>query len=154
MSTDADTTPAAASDAPVRSTQGVLVVLGLLLLVPVVAAMFVFAPRGGSGAGTALVDSVDTDKVQAIYLSNDIVYFGLVDDEAHGDYFVLRDAFFLRSAEAAEDEEATPGLEPVAVSEEIGGDGDLRVNAREVLRVQALDDESEIAGVIDVRKDG
>ncbi len=144
-STTADTAPA---DAPVRSTQGVLIVLGLILLVPVIAALVAFAPRGGAGAGTSLVESVDTDRVQAVYLTNDIVYFGIVDD-ADGDFFVLRDAFFLRSQES-DDEDAAGQLVPVSVGEEVGGDGDLRINAREVLRVQALDDDSEIARAIDV----
>ena len=32
---------------------------------------------------------------------------------------------------------------------EIGGDGNLRINAREVVRIQTLDDDSEIAKAID-----
>jgi hypothetical protein len=151
MSDEANTAnaqPSPQTDAPVRSTQGVLVVLGLIVLVPLVALAIAFLPRGGGGIAADLVDSLDTDKVQAVYLTDDIVYFGLV-GEAHGDFFELKDAFYLRSSQAdGKDDDSAPQVVPVPVSQEVGGDGDLRVNAREVVRMQALDDDSEIAKAI------
>ncbi len=142
--------PAPSSDnAPARSTQGVLVVLGLILLVPILALIFAFRPHSG-GAGADLVDSIDTDKVQAVYLTTDLVYFGTVED-AHGDFFELDDAFYLRSTSSGDkDTKDAAQLVPVPVSDEVGGDGNLRINAREVVRIQALEKDSEIAKAIDV----
>ncbi|MCB0878166.1 MAG: hypothetical protein KDC46_04215 [Thermoleophilia bacterium] len=152
----ATSTPGNAPDQPVRSTQAVLLVLGLLLLIPIIALIVAFFPGfgGGGGAGSAVVDSIDTGKVQAIYLTNDVVYFGLVDDSAHGDFFTLRDAFYLRSAstdEQGKDKDTAGQLVPVPVSSEVGGDGDLHVNANEVVRIQTLKDDSDIAKAIDVK---
>lgn len=140
---------------PVRSTTSVLVVLGAILLVPVVALLFAFAPRGGGGgAGAQLVKGLDDDAVHAVYLTNDNVYFGFVGD-AHGDFFVLEDAFFLRSAASEGDkgDEAEPTLQTVPVSEEVGGDGNLLVNGNEVLRVQALTKDSNIAKAVEPAKE-
>lgn len=142
-----------AVESPVRSTQGVLFVLGAILLIPLVALLVAFAPRGGSGAGEAVLESVDSDRVHAVYLTTDLVYFGLV-TEAEGDFFLLKDAFFLRENQpegANEDTEVEdPGLVPVPVSQEVGGDGDLLVNANEVLRIQTLAEDSEIAKALEV----
>lgn len=145
--------PATDVDAPVRSTQGVLLLLAAILVIPLVALLVAFAPRGGSGAGEAVLESVDSDRVQAVYLTTDLVYFGLV-TEAEGDFFLLKDAFFLRENQpegADENTEAEDaGLVPVPVSQEVGGDGDLLVNANEVLRIQTLTEDSEIASAIEV----
>jgi hypothetical protein len=141
-------------DAPVRSTQSVLLVLAAILVVPIVALLIAFMPVGGSGAGDSVVDAVDSDRVQAVYLTNDLVYFGIV-TEPSGDFFTLQDAFFLRGAEEEgnEGEDSEPRLVPVPVSQEVGGEGDLLVNANEVLRIQALAKDSEIAAAIDVTED-
>jgi hypothetical protein len=149
MNEPASTQTSSTESNPVRSTQGVLVVIGLLLLVPLVALVVVLLP-GASGGGNDIVESVDADRIQAVYLTNDLVYFGVV-GESHGEFFELNDAFYLRRSAEAETEgsdAAEPTLVPVPVSEEVDGTGNLLVNAREVLRIQSLDDDSEIAKIV------
>lgn len=150
MSDQTSTDSPTVESAPVRSTQGVLVVIGLLLLLPMIALVFALLP-GASGSGQDVVDSVDSGKIQAVYLTNDLVYFGLVTD-AHGDFFELQDAFYLRRSDdgdtAGDKDAAEPTLVPVPVSEEVDGSGNLLVNAREVLRIQPLDAKSKIAKIV------
>ena len=151
MSDDAETP--GPTDAPVRSTASVLAFLAALVILPVVALLIVFGSRSGSGSGSAgaIVDHVDEDRVQAVYLANDEVFFGRV-RAADNEFFRLEDAFFLRrvqaAADAAKDEQPQAGLDLVPVSQDVGGSGDLLVNAREVVRVQDLAKDSEIASSI------
>jgi hypothetical protein len=144
---DAPPADAAASTTP-RSRRLLVAFLVFVAIVVAVAVLVVGRPWGVSGAGEAVLASLDTDRVHAVYLSTDIVYFGVVTD-ARGDFFTLGDAFFLRATPGEDGDDAQPqGLVPVAVSDEVGGDGDLLVNANEVVRIQTLTPESEIARAI------
>lgn len=147
-------------DSPVRSTTSVLMLICAILLIPIVALVIAFGPfRGSSGkAGSAITDSLDPEAIHAIYLSDNVVYFGFV-GEARGDFFVLEDAFYLRStegddaADAKDDEKREPTLAPVPVSAEVGGDGNVLVNGTEVLRVQTLTEDSSITKAIDIDRE-
>ncbi len=142
------------TDSPVRSTTSVLLLLAGLVAVPVLVLLALLVLRGGDNdASTGVVGLVDGDRVQAVYLTNDLVFFGRM-REGEGDFFVLEDAFFLRDtpiAAADEDEGDTEagGVQLVPVSEGVGGDGDLVINAAEVVRVQDLESDAEIATSIE-----
>lgn len=139
------------ADSPVRSTSSVLLLLAGLLAVPILILLVVVTLRGGGsdGAGADFADATREDRIQAVYLASDEVFFGEITD-AEGDVFVLRDAFFLRRAAAAgDDEEAADSLDLVSVAQDVGGDGNLVVNAREVVRVQNLAADAEIAQSIE-----
>lgn len=139
------------ADSPVRSTSSVLLLLAGLLAVPILILLVVVTLRGGGsdGAGADFADAAREDRIQAVYLASDEVFFGEITD-AEGDVFVLRDAFFLRRATAAgDDEEAADSLDLVSVAQDVGGDGNLVVNAREVVRVQNLAADAEIAQSIE-----
>lgn len=147
---------------PVRSTGAVLGVLAAIIAIPLLALAFLVLGGSGDGAGVSLVDGLDADAVHAVYLTNDLVYFGRVAD-AHGAFFELEDAYFLRRSQSAAPSEAEPEAgaetpsegetELVPVSQEVGGTGTLLVNAHEVVRVQPLADDSEIAQTLEDRDD-
>lgn len=143
---------------PVRSTAAVLGVLAAIIAVPLLALAFL-ALDGSGGAGNDVVDGLEPDAVHAVYLTDDLVYFGRVED-ARGSFFELRDAFFLRridGAAAAGDERTpteAPETELVPVSQEVGGTGTLLVNASEVMRIQTLDEDSEIVRTLEGGDEG
>jgi hypothetical protein len=135
------------TDSPVRSTTSVLLLLAGLVLVPLLVLLAIICLRGGgsSGTGADFADAVNDDRIQAVYMASDEVFFGSIDD-ADGDVFVLHDAYFLRRTEASTDaKDAEEGLNLVSVAQDVGGDGDLVINAREVVRVQNLAADAEIA---------
>lgn len=139
------------TDSPVRSTTSVLLLLAGLVAVPLLVLLVIVCLRGAGsdGAGADFADSVRDDRIQAVYLASDEVFFGSVTD-AEGDVFVLSDAYFLRRSEASADEKDAAGsLDLVSVAKDVGGDGDLVVNAREVVRVQNLAADAEIAQSIE-----
>lgn len=137
---------------PVRSTAAVLGMIGAIVAIPLLALAFLTLGSARGGAGDELLEGLDRDAVHAVYLTNDLVYFGRVAD-GRGAFFELDDAHFLRRTSggedpAASDEQdaaATGETELVPVSQEVGGTGMLLVNADAVVRVQTLDEGSEIA---------
>lgn len=136
------------SEAPVRSTTSVLLLLGGLVAVPVLILLVLLLLQGGSsGAGGHVADAVNGDRVQAVYMANDRVFFGSI-EELDGDWFELQDAFYLRRGTAdSEEKAATTDLVPI--QQEVGGDGDMVVNTREVVLIQDLAKDSEIAREIE-----
>ena len=139
------------TDSPVRSTTSVLLLLAGLIAVPLLLLLVIVCLRGAGsdGAGADFADTVRDDRIQAVYLASDEVFFGSITD-AEGDTFILSDAFFLRRTEAAGDEEeAADSLNLVSVAQDVGGDGDLIINAREVVRIQNLTADAEIAQSIE-----
>ncbi len=140
------------TDSPVRSTTSVLLFLAWLVVLPVIVLLAIVCLRGGGsggGAGADFADAVREDRIQAVYMASDEVFFGSIED-ADGDVFVLKDAFFLRRTEApADSKDAEGSLNLVSVAQDVGGDGDLVVNANEVVRVQNLAADAEIAQSIE-----
>ena len=135
-----------------RSTTAVLGIVAALIALPLLALVLFMLLRGGGSAngGADLTAGVRDDRIQAVYLANDRVFFGDL-EAGEGDWLELRDAFFLR-AQAAE--EAKEGEEPgvtslIPVEQEVGGDGTLVVNSREVVLVQNLTADSPIAEEIE-----
>ncbi|MCW2960138.1 MAG: hypothetical protein JWM25_142 [Thermoleophilia bacterium] len=146
---DAPVTPPAAEPAP-RSTSAVLGILGMLALVLIVVVGIVLGVSGrGDGAGADLAEEARSNRVQAVYLSNDNVYFGTLEGRS-GDWVELRDAFFLRSGTPdAKDPEAVPTTEVVPANVQVGGDGNLVINAHEIVLVQNLAADSDIARTVE-----
>lgn len=139
-------------DSPVRSTTSVLLLLAGLVVLPLVVLVAIVCLRGvggSSGAGADFADAVRDDRIQAVYMASDEVFFGTISD-ADGDVFVLQDAFFLRRTEAAADAKDDEGsLKLVSVAQDVGGDGNLVINASEVIRVQNLTADADIAQSIE-----
>ena len=128
-------------------------VLGCIVLAGIIfgLVLLALARTGPSGPADMLASRVDTDAVQAVELSTGRVYFGRVraDDEA---WVELRDAYSLRRAEEGDStpEDETAGTtELVPVSQEIGGDGTIMINASDIVSVQNLTSESPIASQLD-----
>ena len=84
------------------------VVAGLLAGILLGATAMAFLDREDPGFG----GGVDEDRYQAVILSNDKVYFGRL-KSVSGDFFQLRDAFFLRETRTSEDAEPVRALLPV-----------------------------------------
>ncbi len=133
------------TDSPVRSTPAVLLMLAGLVAIPflVLLAVVFLRGAGSSGTGEQIADSVREDRIQAVYMANDEVFFGRIRN-GEGDVFELQDAFFLRRTPEG-DKNAEESLNLVSVAQDVGGDGDLVVNANEVIRVQNLNTDAEIA---------
>jgi hypothetical protein len=150
MSDSNETTPASA---PVRSTRAVLGLLGALLGIIVLIVVLVLITTvdfgdGGSGGGADLVDGVNHDRFQAVSLTSGLTYFGKL-AEADGDWVVLKDAYYLRNASSGEASTKTPSAndtkyEVVPFADQVGGTGDMRINAREIQVVQDLKSTSPI----------
>jgi hypothetical protein len=159
MSADSDTattTPTTADEAAPRSTTAVLAMLGAIIALPLLALLVFLVVNGGSGSssgGEDVAEGVRENRTQAVYLANDRVFFGDL-EAGDGDWVKLHDAYFLR-AKAAED--AKDGAEAgatnlVPVAQEVGGDGTLVVNSREIVLVQNLSADAPIAQAIDDAK--
>ena len=140
---DDTTTPAVAEP---RSLAAVLGILGAIVALPLLIVLLVLIVRGtGATGGKDVLDGVDADRIQAVYLSNDRVYFGRVSSTS-GDWLTLDDAYYLsQSAESARSGDAASTTDLVPVAREVGGDGSLVINAREVTLLQNLAKGSTIA---------
>lgn len=151
---EASASGAGAHVEPVRSTAAVLGVLAAIIAVPLLALAFLAFGGRADGSGAAVVDALDRDAVHAVYLTNDFVYFGRL-AETRGDFFELEDAYFLRRSPSPDDSTAAGDApsdgetELVPVSQEVGGTGVLLVNAAEVVRIQTLEDDSEIVRTLE-----
>lgn len=138
-----------------RSTRAVFGILGALIgvvvVVLVVIALLTSGFPGGASGSADLADGVNDERIQAVYMSNDRVYFGKV-REGTGDWVVLEDAYYLRQAAAdaaAKGDQTASKTEIVPVTQEIGGTGDLRINTSEITLVQDLAARSEISTTIE-----
>ena len=134
-----------------RSTGAVLGIIGAIIALPLVL-WLLFSFGGGSGAtgGADLEGGVDSDRIQAVYLVNDRVFFGRL-EAGDGDFVELHDAYFLRAkaAEEAKEGEEAAVTSLIPVEQEVGGDGTLVVNSREIVLVQNLTADSPIAEEIE-----
>lgn len=149
----ADTPTDATPDPTPRSTGAVLGILGMLAILAIVAILVVVLVSGsGGGAGADVAAEARANRVQAVYMSNDRVFFGTL-EARDGDWVELSDAFYLRRAAAdtaAKDADAAAATtEVVPVSQEVGGDGNLVLNATEIVLVQNLQADSDIARTVE-----
>lgn len=152
MSADDTATTTPAEAAPPRSTTTVLAILGAIIALPVLA-LLIYVVTSGSGAangGEDVADGVRSSRIQAVYLANDRVFFGDL-EAGEGDWVQLRDAYFLRAkaAEDAKDGAQAGATNLVPVAQEVGGDGTLVVNSREIVLVQNLAADAPIAQAIE-----
>jgi len=128
----------------------VLGILGVLVVLPLLIVLLVLILRGSGGSGQAddLMDGVRTNRVQAVYLSNERLFFGNL-EAIGGGWLKLSDGYFLRQSAAGGEKDAEAGTDLVPVQQEVGGDGDIVINAAEVTLVQNLAANSQIAQQID-----
>lgn len=133
-----------------RDTRSVVAILGAILLLVVIGVLIAYCVNGAGRGGAAAdaVDGVRKGRVQAVYLTNDSIYFGHLGTRS-GDWLELRDGFYLRSTPNAKDPSKPATTEVVPVEQQAGGDGRLLINAREVVLVQNLNATSQIAKTID-----
>lgn len=138
-----------------RSGRSVLAILGALIALPLLIVILVMLMRGtGSRSGEGAAEGVRSGRVQSVELTNGRVLFGRL-EAREGGWVVLEDAFFLRrtggaaagGANGADDDEA--GTELVPISAEQGGDGDIVINAAEIVSFQNLAKDSDIGSKIE-----
>jgi len=136
-----------------RSASAVLTILGAFIAIPLLLALAFFGFRSMSGGGSD-VAGIRDGRIQSVELTNGRVLFGTLDREATGEWLVLRDAFFLRrtgsepEADAAAEAEDSQ-TELVTIAAEQGGDGDVVLNASEVVSFQNLTEDSEIGSRVE-----
>lgn len=125
-----------------------------ILLVIALAAIVAISLRSLAVQGDPLGDTVRRDSWQAVFLTNDRVYFGrlrAVDD----DWYVLRDAYFIRekpgaAGDDAQDKGRAASQQVASVREELHGpDSDLVLNTEQVVLVENLSDDSRVVKAID-----
>lgn len=143
------TDPSEPSSEPVRSGQSVLLVLGAIIVLPLLLVIVVLLLRG---SGSSVADEVRENRIQAVYMTDERLYFGQI-RAGSGDFLRVENAFFLRRAgdDAADGKDAADkdgDTELARVSLELGGEDDMLVNAGEVVRIQDLSPDSEIASTI------
>lgn len=153
MTDEPETTSAAPDPAP-RPVSAVLGIIAALIAVPLLILLLLLVLRGDSDTGSGdVAGGVRDNRLQAVYMANDRVFFGDV-EELSGEWFELRDAYYLRrsAAEAAaegEGEQEATTTDLVPIQQEVGGDGDMLVNSREVVLVQDLAADSDISRKIE-----
>jgi hypothetical protein len=128
------------SAATVRRAFTVLVVAGILALAAVgVVQLLVRDPFGGK---------VDPTRWQAVFLSNDRVYFGHL-RRGGGQFYELREAFFLQQGAAGEGEQAKPTQQVRPITEELQGPEQRMLIRREtVVLVENLRPDSPVVQAI------
>lgn len=109
-------------------------------------------------AAYGLVTLVETDpfggrvneaRYQAVFLSNDRVYFGRL-RPAGREFYELRDAYFIQQATAGEGEEQKPTQQVKPISEELQGpERNMLIPRRQVVVVENLRKDSAVAAAID-----
>lgn len=144
----ADATSPETAEPATRSTGAVLGIIGAIIALPLLL-WLLFTVGGGGGASTGgadLAEGIDEDRIQAVYLANDRVFFGRL-EAGDGDWVELHDAYFLRAkaAEEAKEGEEAGVTSLIPVEQEVGGDGTLVVNTSEIVLVQDLTKGSPIA---------
>lgn len=136
-------------------------IIRFLVLIIVVAAvagggyyLFKRAP-GGAGLLPPQEDSAKEGYV-AVFLANDQVYFGQVNDD--GSALVLKDVYYIRLNQTQEGQEANqdqPQLALVKLGDQIHGPVDeMRINKDFVLFVERIKDESTVVRAIKQEKEG
>lgn len=151
-----DAIPTAAGAAATRPSgwdAGRLLSLATLGLVVAALIVAIGALRGtgadgaGQGGAAALEAGIKADRYQAVYLDNERVYFGKL-RAVEGQWFVLRDAFFIRTTKAADGKQA--GSEVARITEEVADpQQDLLLPADSIDMVQNLRANSSVAAAID-----
>jgi hypothetical protein len=144
-------TPIAAVTTP-RTARLVRAIAGAIVTLAVIA-LLAIALLGSDGdqAGADLASEARENRVQAVYLSNDQVLFGTL-EARDGAWVELLDAYSLRNEPAAEGEDpAEQGsrLQVVPANATVGGDGNVVINAEEVVLLQNLAADSDIARAVE-----
>lgn len=112
-----------------KNKLGVIVVAVIVLLLASVAIWFMFGKNAVAGNG------IETDKYQAVFFSNDQIYFGKL-SELNSENMRLTNVFYLKNKEQADSKNANPqqdasDVELVKLGGEIHGPEDEMIIAKD-----------------------
>jgi len=122
----------------------IIVVLALLILIM---ANFLFS---ADTSFSRLLNWVNPSKYQAVFLSNNQVYFGKVVD-VNKDTMILEDIYYLRVSQALQtgEGETSPDFSLVKLGNEIHGPQDrMNINLKHILFVEDLKTDSKVMQAI------
>jgi hypothetical protein len=100
---------------------------------------------------------VDTNQYQAVFLDNDQVFFGKLQN-THGEYLTLKNAYYVKSGEQSSTDGQNAVSQPVStqlvkVSDSVyGPDDTMSIQSSKVLFWQNLKDNSKVAEAINKQK--
>lgn len=136
------------SGSDARRVAKLIVISGLLAAVILLSLSIITR----AGRADFLPPNVKSSRYQAVFLTNDRVYFGHVRAGENG-YFELRDAYFIRETSASKTEKAKQVV--AAVGEEfLGPERHLTINSEQVILIENLRRDSNVAAAISrIRKD-
>ena len=89
-----------------------------------------------------------SDKYQAVFLSNNQVYFGKLSD-AKSEYPILRDIYYLRVTQALQPSNPAQQVNLVKLGGELHGPEDeMRINKDQILFIEDLKNDSQVVAAI------
>ena len=136
----AATRTGATSEARERASMGA--VIGALVVGLVLGVIGIKLLDGIGGDEDPFAGAIDSDRYQAVILSNDKVYFGRIDDVSDS-FFELEDAFFLRETRESADAEPVRSLLPIN-AELHAPENKMLIRKDEVVLVENLADDSPL----------
>jgi hypothetical protein len=134
------------SPADTRASGRVLWILVGVFAVALLACLCV-ALRGGNDSGSPITSRIEAHRYQAVFLTNDRVYFGHL-RALGGDWYELRDAYFIRE-KAATGKDTAAARQVAPISEELKQPGKhMLINARAIVQVENLKASSSVTQAI------
>ena len=125
--------------------------IGIIILVAIVLVIFAIVKGGVFSGGAAKASAY-----QAVFLANNQVYFGKVSG-ANSQFITLRDIYYLQVNPGAQ-QPPDPGRGDVSLiklgSELHGPTDEMRVNRDQVLIIETLREDSQVAQAIKRHKEG
>lgn len=120
----------------------------VVLIILVVGGWLLFRQFGSSST----LSTGDSDSYQAVFLTNNQVYFGKLVDEGR-DYATLIDIFYLQAAVAPQPSQPGGQVNLVKLGSELHGPADrMKVNREHILFVEDLEAESQVVKAIEKYK--
>ena len=106
----------------------------------------------GKNLGFLGATSTGSSAYQAIFLSNDQVYFGKI-TKSSGDYATLTDIYYLQVAQALQPSEPSSKVNLVKLGDEMHGPADImEINRDHILFIEDLKPESQVVKAIEQYK--
>lgn len=125
--------------------------LKLKLIWPLLAAVVVLVVLWLSG----LLPSLPSDKYQAVFLTNNQVYFGKL-SRANSSYPVLREIYYLRVTQALQPRDPNQPVQQLQLvklgGELHGPEDEMRINKDQILFVEDLKADSQVVAAINEYK--
>lgn len=145
-------------DSRPKSHKGLLWTLIIILVIAVIGAIgwFVWSNAKTSATG------IDTNKYQAVFLSNGQIYFGKL-ESFDSEYFRLTTGYSAQTATTADDAETTSGsaaannsdVQLIRLGDEVyGPENAIFITKQQVLHFENLKDDSKVTQLIDQNEAG